>query len=379
MRNKIVERRFAMKKKIKIYTLIFINCFAIQAYAINYYVDTGILHSGDGLSWSSPLKSIEEASRLNLMPNDIVYIKSNTFYKNTDNAKSGSQMISLTTCVFITGGDSFHNGSSQINVFASYRVFPRAHALTYEPGFIMYGNDPIAPNMTFENHSLLDIHTLDYPETGLEQLTEEIPHQEAIQQYLDDIHQQFMNALRFTMVQQSVSSAQASFKLNTAQKVKISRKYPDLVWQHIGPDYSYRLIIDNHYFEITPEKNASIVRFKTPTLESGPHKYMVQVIKDGKIVYHPPKSHTLYFLTEQEQNDLLKEKQMIEAINPENNFLLGNYMQEKGLIVVAMDQYRQFFEKYPEENQMRPYLIKIYNDLRLNDLKLVEIQKYNTI
>jgi hypothetical protein len=54
-------------------------------------------------------------------------------------------------------------------------------------------------------------------------------------------------------------------------------------------------------------------------------------------------------------------------------------MEEKGLIVVAMDEYRQFFDQYPDENQMRPYLIKIYNDLNLSDLKLSEIKKYNTL
>jgi exosome complex RNA-binding protein Rrp4 len=51
------------------------------------------------------------------------------------------------------------------------------------------------------------------------------------------------------------------------------------------------------------DKKASIVRFTTPELESGPHKYMVQVLKEGQVVYHPPKMHRQIFLR---RNSLLK-------------------------------------------------------------------------
>jgi hypothetical protein len=365
-----------MKQLIMI--IIFCSLICQPAQAINYYVDTNILHSGNGLSWSTALKSIKEATNKQLMPDDMVYIKSKTVYNSPDNTDAGAQKISLTTCVYITRGE----GTNNLNVVANYSVNPLPSIDV--PKIINdndYTFDPVLDNLPlYTGNTLIDISTLDYYESDLHIITEmDISNQEAIHQYLDDIHEQFMNALRYHIVQRSVSSAHANLELNTAKKVTISRKYPDLVWQHIGPEYSYRLIIDDQYFEISVNNNASFVRFTTSDLASGPHKYMVQVLKNGQVVYHPPKSHTLYVLSDEEQADLLEEKQFIEEINPENRFLLGNYMEEKGLIVVAMDEYRHFFEKNPDENQMRPYLIKIYNQLSLSDLKLAEIKRYNTV
>jgi hypothetical protein len=84
-------------------------------------------------------------------------------------------------------------------------------------------------------------------------------------------------------------------------------------------------------------------------------------------------------MSEKEQAQLLNQKKAIEEIDPENGFLLGNFLEEKGLIVAAMDYYRHFFERNPEENQMRPFLIKVYSDLRLSQLKKAEINRYNAI
>jgi len=364
-----------MKQLIQLYIIIILCSLTWQnVQAVNYYVDTNASASGNGLSWTTALKSIEEATNKDLMPDDIVYIKSNTIYTNS---KKDSHKISLTTCVYITRGE----GTRNINIISNYRMYtvPLIHA----PNLVSISNqtfDPVLDSLPlYTNHSLIDIKTLDDYDNNMQMSELDISDHDVIHDYLDNVHEQFMNALRYNIVQRSVSSVHAKLELNTARKVKISRQYPDLVWQHIGPEYSYRLIIDQKYYEISVDKNASIVRFKTPEMASGPHKYMVQVIKDGQVVYHPPKTHTLYVLSDQEQADLLEEKQYIEEINPENKFLLGNYMEEKGLIVVAMDQYRQFFEQNPDENQMRPYLIKIYNDLKLSDLKLSEIKKYNTV
>jgi hypothetical protein len=368
-----------MKKHIQLYTILIVCCLTWQqVLAINYYVDTNASSSGNGLSWPTALKTIEEATSKDLMPDDIVYIKSNTIYSNSDHTKEGSQKISLTTCVYITRVE----GSSNVNVIANFSI--NTLPLIQAPTLMNYNDhifDPVLENLPlYKDNSLINIKTLDDYDKSMQIITEmDISDHKAIHNYLDDIHEQFMNALRYNIVQRSVSSAHANLELNTAKKVKISRKYPDLVWQHIGPEYSYRLIIDQQSFEISVDKHASIVRFTTPELASGPHKYMVQVINDGLVVYHPPKAHTLYVLSDKEQEDLLEEKQFIEEINPENKFLLGNYMEEKGLIVVAMDEYRRFFEQNPDENQMRPYLIKIYNDLKLSDLKLAEIIKYNTV
>jgi hypothetical protein len=44
-----------------------------------------------------------------------------------------------------------------------------------------------------------------------------------------------------------------------------------------------------------------------------------------------------------------------------------------------MELYRDFFQAYPAENEMRPLLIKAYHDLKLMDLKEKEAITFNTI
>jgi hypothetical protein len=195
---------------------------------------------------------------------------------------------------------------------------------------------------------------------------------------LGDMNKKYFKALRCSVLRRSASTA-PSFKLKTAKKITVSSQYPDLVWQHVGSEYSYRLYIDSHSFDITADKDASTVRFTLPSLKSGYHKYFVAVMKNGAPLYEPPKKRKLYFMSEKEQAELLNQKKAIEEIDPENGFLLGNFLEDKGLIVAAMDYYRQFFERNPEENQMRPFLIKVYSDLRLSHLKKAEINRYNAI
>jgi len=197
---------------------------------------------------------------------------------------------------------------------------------------------------------------------------------------LDDIQQKFVKALRYTVVRRSVSRSQStSFELNTVKKIKLCKQYPDIVWQHVEPGCHYRLIIDQNQFEVSEIKASNLIRFSVPELSPGVHEYMVLVIKDGKIVFQPDKKRTLYWLSDKEQQDIIKGKQFIETIDPDNGFLFGNYMEEKGLIVAAMDEYRSFFENNPDENEMRPFLIKVYSDLKLTAFKLDEINKYNAV
>jgi len=202
--------------------------------------------------------------------------------------------------------------------------------------------------------------------------------QGSVTHLLGDMNKKYFKALRCSVVRRSVSKS-FSFELKTAKSITISSNYPDLVWQHVGPEYSYRLSIDSHQFDISADNNASTIRYTVPKLSSGQHDYFVTVLKNGTPLYEPSKKLKLYVMSDQEQTELLKQKKAIEDIDPENGFLMGNFLEEKGLIVPAMDYYRQFFEKNPDENQMRPFLIKIYSDLRLSHLKNVEINRYNTI
>ena len=65
--------------------------------------------------------------------------------------------------------------------------------------------------------------------------------------------------------------------------------------------------------------------------------------------------------------------------NQNDVFALAEVYEGAGLLVPVMDLYRDFFQTYPEENEMRPLLIKAYHDLKLMDLKEKEAITFNTI
>ena len=47
------------------------------------------------------------------------------------------------------------------------------------------------------------------------------------------------------------------------------------------------------------------------------------------------------------------------------------------MTVGAMDLYRKYFDAFKSDNDMRPMLIKAYNDLKLKDLRQKEATLYN--
>jgi len=44
-----------------------------------------------------------------------------------------------------------------------------------------------------------------------------------------------------------------------------------------------------------------------------------------------------------------------------------------------MDQYENFLENYPDDNEVRPFLIQVYSKLNLTHLKNEELETYNEI
>jgi hypothetical protein len=58
-------------------------------------------------------------------------------------------------------------------------------------------------------------------------------------------------------------------------------------------------------------------------------------------------------------------------------FVLTDVLEANGLFVAAMDAYREHFQENPDDNDMRPLLIKSYNDLKLSNLKQSEARLYN--
>lgn len=186
----------------------------------------------------------------------------------------------------------------------------------------------------------------------------------------------FEQAQRYTTVRRSVDKKDADKKLNTAREVTLSNEHPDMVWSNMGPEFSYRLIIDNKGIEV-PASKEDMIRFKITGLTPGTHAYRVEVVKDGVSVFSPKGDKTMIWLGGAALEDLNKKLAEIKASTPGDNFLMANLLDEKGFTVAAMDLYRKYFKENPSDVDMFPLLIKTYHDLVLTDLKKEAALEYN--
>ncbi len=190
----------------------------------------------------------------------------------------------------------------------------------------------------------------------------------------------FATTQRYTTVRRSVRSADEQPQVDTARNIALGSQWPELVWSNAGPEYAYRLHIGDQTFDIAPSSTSEMIRFRVPHLPSGEHTYAVDVILDGETVYSPRRRSTLNWLDDEQTAAIKSELAAMRADLVRNDpFLIADYLEEHDLLVAALDLYREFFQSYPEENDMRPFLIKAYHDLRLLDLREKEAITYNTV
>ncbi|MBF0379409.1 MAG: hypothetical protein HQL69_00200 [Magnetococcales bacterium] len=189
------------------------------------------------------------------------------------------------------------------------------------------------------------------------------------------LNKRFAKAQRYTTVRRSVDKKK-KMKLSAIKEITLSAEHPDLVWQGMGSDISYRVYIDGTPHNIAPV-TSKIVRFRVPPLSGGQHKYSVDLIKDGKVVYKSKKSFKINWLSGAELAKFQNGLDAVRTSAPGDDFMVANYLEEQGLTVAAMDMYKQYFTANADDIDMYPMLIKAYHDLKLKDLKKAEAVKYN--
>lgn len=194
------------------------------------------------------------------------------------------------------------------------------------------------------------------------------------------LRNKFATTQRYTTVRRSVRSEDEQPQVDTARNIALSAEWPELVWSNVGPEYAYRLHIGDQTFDIAPSSTSEMIRFSVPELPSGEHTYAVDVMLDGEMVYTPRRRSTLNWLDSEQTAEIEAEVDAMREDPVRNDpFLIADYFEQQDLLVPALDTYRGFFSAYPQENDMRPFLIKAYHDLRLLELREKEAITYNTV
>jgi len=186
----------------------------------------------------------------------------------------------------------------------------------------------------------------------------------------------FAEAQRYTTVRRGVASEARTVKLRLAQQVTVSASYPEFVWQGFGKQYSYVVTIDGAAQPV-PSVEGEVVRYRLPELSPGRHAVAVAVVEEGRTVAEADKEASLLWLSPSEDKVLADQVAALRAASPQDDFAVANLLDEKGLTVAAMDLYRRHFAQVPDDNDMRPLLVRAYSELKLADLKQQEAQLYN--
>lgn len=189
----------------------------------------------------------------------------------------------------------------------------------------------------------------------------------------------FAKAQRYTTVRRSVTSssdeAACDSKVRTIRKVTLSPHHPDLVWRNACPEYSYRLTIDgDSVHEVAAKSNDEMIRFAVTGLSEGVHSYRVDVLDVDGIVYQPKKDSAFTWIGSSAEKDIMSQ---VTGFG-DDIFLSTELLETNNMNVAAMDVYRDYFHENPDDNDMRPLLIKSYQDLKLSNLKENEARLYNS-
>lgn len=185
----------------------------------------------------------------------------------------------------------------------------------------------------------------------------------------------FANVQKYTGVRRYEKKSK-KIKLKTIEDITLTDEFPDLVWENAGAKYDYQVLIGKKVFDV-PGTKGDIVRFKIPKMLPDRYQYQVQVLFDGEIIYAPQKKNILTWLDNEKEKILNGEIQRIEKIAPGNGFIVGSLLDERGLKVAAMDQFRSFLSKHPESSETRPFLINVLNELKLGKLEKAEMEKFH--
>ncbi|MBF0158311.1 MAG: hypothetical protein HQL58_02190 [Magnetococcales bacterium] len=186
------------------------------------------------------------------------------------------------------------------------------------------------------------------------------------------ISNRMSEAQKYTTVRRSANTGDAAAaepKLFFAKKIALSNDYPDLVWESAGGQYSYQVKIGDNKFDV-PATTAALVRFKVPNQAPGNYEYGIDLVQNGQPVGNAKKEGSLQWL-----NDSVYAAAVKAA--GQDDFTVGNVLEEHGLLVAAMDRYQKYVTAHPHDIEEQTLLIKSYHDLKLKNSQREAAVKYN--
>jgi len=190
--------------------------------------------------------------------------------------------------------------------------------------------------------------------------------------FLQGIRRKYRRVQRYSSIQRRAHK-HVDIDFSTVKRIVISKKYPDIVWENIGKQYEYQLHINNQVYTVPAPKNSDIVRYTLNNLAPGKYSYQVVAFRDNEQIIASDPNHQIEFISDEQQSKIEYSKHCILQLGEENLFIQAYHLEENGLIVAAMDLLKESADKDHANNDVRMFLIKTYNDLKLKKCKKKEL------
>jgi hypothetical protein len=203
---------------------------------------------------------------------------------------------------------------------------------------------------------------------------------EASSQLAANLMKKFDNSQSYTTVRRSHSVKE--IKIDAARELVVYSNFPYVVWESVGSEYNYKLIVGKKTYDVAASKD-DIIRAKIDGF-TGTQTYRIDVYKGSKkeMEMEPFKQkgetaeRTITWLEGAEQKKVDDSIAALQQEYPDNLFMMGNYYEDQGLYVAAMDQYRKYLKDNPDEVEMAPYLFRVYKKLKLEKVYKTELEAY---
>lgn len=264
------------------------------------------------------------------------------------------------------------NGHTWNPVRRTKYLFPGYQIRTGEDGGGKLINQESGMSQELGSNSLVEIKD---DEIALVSGSLSKPEEESISIW-QSLANKFARAQRYTTVRRGTNTSDEQVcdnKVRTIRKVALSPSYPELVWRNACPEYSYRLVIEGEVHDIPAQSTAEMIRYEVEGLEPGEYSYHVEVLDKDGTVYIPRRESTLIWMSEGEEQQVLSQVKEYK----DDIFVKTHLLEENELHVAAMDEFREYFQENPDDNDMRPLLIQSYQNLKLDNLRESEARLYN--
>ncbi len=186
----------------------------------------------------------------------------------------------------------------------------------------------------------------------------------------DGISNKFAKAQRYTMLRRP--AIKCSNEIKAARSLALSSSHPDLVWRIACPGTTYRLTIDEKAVELERPDEGDMVRYSVSGMSAGVHTFRLETIIAGAVSYTPRRDSKFAWLSQEQEIEI----QASLAQYQDDVFAQAGILESHDLLVAVMDSYRVYFSEQPDDNDMRPLLVRSYSKLGLTALQDKEARRF---